>query len=227
MQVAYMKSKLFADGSEEIRIKISNEITTETINKAQTTKFFNKLDKAYKQERIINKINALKFTDKDYERKKRILEYELQLRNIQNVRRSANRARQNLYDVCKCNDFDFFVTFTYSSEYVDRLNDKTVKRKFTQWANDTRKRFPNMYYVATPRIPQERRVAFPFAYRRRVVRRIEMRSRAQKEWQTEIQERQADFQRYRVEIRLFDALRSRELRSRKTLSLQVHYKTTL
>ncbi len=150
MQVAYMKSKLFADGSEEIRIKISNEITTETINKAQTTKFFNKLDKTYKQERIINKINALKFTDKDYERKKRILEYELQLRNIQNVRRSANRARQNLYDVCKCNDFDFFVTFTYSSEYVDRLNDKAVKRKFTQWANDTRKRFPNMYYVATP-----------------------------------------------------------------------------
>ena len=110
----------------------------------------NKIKKRERQQQIADRINELRFTDRDYERKKKILEYELQLRNIDNVRRSASRAKQNLYDICKCNDFDFFVTFTYSPEYIDRLDDKRVKRKFTQWANDTRKRFPNMYYVATP-----------------------------------------------------------------------------
>lgn len=98
----------------------------------------------------MNKLNQLKFARRDYQRAKQRIEYELNVRDIKNVYRSANRARQTLYDICRCNEFRYFVTWTFDSEKVERLNDVIVKRKFTQFQNYLRKMFPHMYYVAVP-----------------------------------------------------------------------------
>ncbi len=150
MKVAYITRKVFADNSEEVRVKFNNLITEQTIAKAQRTKSINKIKRKARELRIYNKLSKLNFFDPDYNRNYRILINELRLRNISNVIRSARRSRQSLYDICRCNDFEFFVTWTFDSDKVERLNDIKVKRKFTQFQNYLRKIFPNMYYVAVP-----------------------------------------------------------------------------
>ncbi len=150
MQVAYITRKVFADGSEEIRIKHNQEITRETIKSAKKTRTYNKIQRNIRKRKLINDIYNLNLFDPDYAYKARILNYELRLRDIKNVSRSAYRSRQALYDICRCNDFLYFVTWTFNKVKVDRLNDEKVKRKFTQFQNYLRKKFPHMYYVAVP-----------------------------------------------------------------------------
>lgn len=150
MQVAYITRKVFADDSEEIRIKHNPFITEQTVKNALKTKQLNKIRRKMRELRLYDQISKLNLFDTDYVRKHRILENELRLRNIQNVSRSAHRSRQNLYDICRCNEFEYFVTWTFDQEKIDRLNDNKVKRKFTQFQNYLRKKFPQMYYVAVP-----------------------------------------------------------------------------
>lgn len=150
MKVAYITRKVFADGSNEIRIKQNHAITVRTIQNALRTKALNKKYQEERKQQLCDEINSLKFTDIQYARKLRILDNELKLRNIQNVSRSAHRSRQNLYDICRCNEFQYFVTWTFDKEKIDRLDDEKVKRKFTQFQNYLRKIFPQMYYVAVP-----------------------------------------------------------------------------
>lgn len=150
MQVAYITEKLFADGSHETRIKINNEITPTTIAKAIHTRRINKIKREMEQRAIIDKINTLRLYDENYTRKYKLLQLELRARNQYDYNRSARRARQTLYDICKCNDFSFFVTLTFDGNKIDRMNDSATKRKYSQWANDVKKQFPNMYYVTVP-----------------------------------------------------------------------------
>ena len=150
MQVAYITEKLFADGLHETRIKINNEITPTTIAKAIHTRRLNKIKREMEQRAIIDKINALRLYDENYTRKYKLLSLELRARNQYDYNRSARRARQTLYDICKCNDFSYFVTLTFDGNKINRMNDNATKRKYSQWANDVKKQFPNMYYVTVP-----------------------------------------------------------------------------
>ena len=150
MQVAYITRKVFADDSEEIRIKQNKYITRKIIEQGLKTKIKNKIERKLRNQRLCDEINKLNLFDPNYAHKSRILIKELKLRNIQNVNRSAHRSRQALYDICRCNDFQYFVTWTFDSDKIERLNDTIVKRKFTQFQNYLRKKFPNMYYIAVP-----------------------------------------------------------------------------
>lgn len=148
--VAYVTRKVFADGSDEIRIKHNPEITATTIERARKSRAKNKIKREQRRVNLERKLLTIPLFDPNYIRKRRIIEYELQLRDIQNIYRSARRSRQNLYDICRCNDFKYFVTWTLDQDKIERLNDNKVKRKFTQFQNYLRKKFPNMYYVAVP-----------------------------------------------------------------------------
>ena len=150
MQVAYITRKVFADGSDEIRIKHNPEITITAIVNAIKSKAINKIKREAHRENLKRKLVKISLFDPKYLRKRQILEHELQLRNVQNILRSAHRSRNALYDICRCNDFQYFVTWTFDKEKIDRLDDNKVKRKFTQFLNYLRKKFPQMYYVAVP-----------------------------------------------------------------------------
>jgi len=148
--VAYITRKVFAGGIDEIRIKHNPEITVTTIERARKSRAKNKIKREQRQNYLKHKLLTIPLYDPNYLRKRRIIEYELQLRNIQNIVRSARRSRESLYDICRCNDFQYFVTWTFDQDKIDRLNDNKVKRKFTQFQNYLRKKFPQMYYVAVP-----------------------------------------------------------------------------
>lgn len=150
MQTAYITRKVFADGSDETRIKINHYITKQTTKRALITREKNKIKRNARKLRLERELKNLRLTDEQYARKHRIIEHELQLRNIQNICRSAHRSRQNLYDICRCNEFSYFVTWTFDKDKIDRLDDEKVKRKFTQFQNYLRKKFPDMFYIAVP-----------------------------------------------------------------------------
>ena len=149
-EIAYLTRKVFPDGSNEIRIKRNIEITPTVIENARRARSGNKILREWTNEFLKQEFLKIPFTAPDYNRKKQILEYKLNARNLKSVYGSARRARQALYDICRCNDFEFFVTWTFDKEKVERLNDDIVKRKFTQFQNYLRKMFPNMFYVAVP-----------------------------------------------------------------------------
>lgn len=67
---------------------------------------------------------------------------------MENAIRSMVRSKQQLMDILKCNDFDFFVTLTFDKTKLDRLDDKATRKAFRRWANNMKKQFPNMWYVA-------------------------------------------------------------------------------
>lgn len=150
MQVAYVTRKYFPDDSEEVRIKIKKKVTPESVNKALATRKNNAILREYRRSCIEREILNLRLYDSQYARKLRRLRGELKLRNVGDVVRSAQRCRQSLYDICRCNEFIYFVTWTFDKTKVDRLDDVKVRRKFTEFQNYLRKKFPQMFYIAVP-----------------------------------------------------------------------------
>lgn len=148
MITSYAKIKVFPDGGMYLTIKDNPKQTKERTEKALVTKKLNEIERAANKVEIIKKLNKLTFLKEDRAKRERLLK-ELEPKiNIADIKHSARRARQNLYDICLCNDFQYFVTFTYDKEKIDRYNDEKTRRAFSIWANNIRKIYPDMYYVA-------------------------------------------------------------------------------
>lgn len=150
MQVAYITRKYYPDFSEEVRIKINEQVTPELVRKALIGRKKNAIRRERRRKSVEREIFNTRLYDPQYVRKIRRLRGELKLRNIGDVIRSAQRCRQSLYDICRCNDFSYFLTWTFDKAKVDRLDDVQVKKKFTAFQNYLRKKYPNMYYIAVP-----------------------------------------------------------------------------
>ncbi len=63
---------------------------------------------------------------------------------------SAKRAEDVSRKIVEANDWDFFVTLTFSDKCVDRHNDDEVLNTFQKWRRNVRRKFPNMYYWGAP-----------------------------------------------------------------------------
>lgn len=151
MEVTFLKQKSYTDGTEVLILKngLLAIDTRKAQLKASTTKRLNKINRENKRKKLIseyNKINNLVISETD-KRRLEIIRLKLIERNFDNIRRSANRAKQELYDICKCNNFDYFVTLTFDKEKIDRLDDNATRQKYTRWAESMRKKFPSMYFV--------------------------------------------------------------------------------
>lgn len=68
--------------------------------------------------------------------------------SLSNAIRSAKRSKSRLIDLCKSNDFDYFVTLTFGTQ--DRKDDSATLKYFAKWRKDIRRRFPTMKYLAVP-----------------------------------------------------------------------------
>lgn len=66
-----------------------------------------------------------------------------------NIQRAVRRARATVFDLCICNDFDLFCTFTFSPEHIDRSNYDEAYKKIKVWLSNRVQR-NGLHYVATP-----------------------------------------------------------------------------
>ena len=150
MLTTYAKIKVFPDGEINLTVKQNIKQTQKVIENAKIARRVNKLAEKVEKLKIVERVNRLTFLEEDKREREKLIKRLNVTTTIENAKRSARRARSNLYDICKCNDFDFFVTFTYSPEEVERLDDDITRRTFSIWANSMRKYYPHMYYVAVP-----------------------------------------------------------------------------
>ena len=63
---------------------------------------------------------------------------------------SFNRTKRNLYYDVRSNIWEYFITFTFSKDVVDRYNWDDVSKKMSQWLSNMRRTCPEMRYVVVP-----------------------------------------------------------------------------
>ena len=142
----FVTKKLYNNDFEKISIK--NGYIHDT-KKIQRAKMLKRLEKENELKKITPKGQL------DIERIKR---YEIEKAKfdrkyapkLENAIRSMNRAKNNLMDILRCNEFDFFVTLTFNKNKIDRLNDNETRKAFTQWTNNITRDLHNLIYVAVP-----------------------------------------------------------------------------
>lgn len=142
----FVTRKLYNNNFEKISIKNGYLPDTQKIQRAKRIK---RLQKEMELESITPK-GQLDFESmKNYEIKKAGFDRKYAPK-LENAVRSMNRSKNNLMDILKCNDFDFFVTLTFDKNLIDRLDDNKTRKSFTQWANNISRDLPNLIYVAVP-----------------------------------------------------------------------------
>lgn len=67
------------------------------------------------------------------------------------LRSSGNRSKSCVYDIARANRWDWFVTFTFNGELVERYNYDACVKKLTVWLNNVRKRkATGLKYIVVP-----------------------------------------------------------------------------
>jgi len=60
---------------------------------------------------------------------------------------STKRAMDKVYDIALLNDFDYFITWTYSPEKIDRFDDDAVKKQLKRYLGNMVRRYAFKYIV--------------------------------------------------------------------------------
>lgn len=63
---------------------------------------------------------------------------------------SFQRTQQKIYDYARCNDWDYFVTFTFSKEKVNRYDYDACVKLLSKWLNNLRRGSPSLSYLVVP-----------------------------------------------------------------------------
>ena len=66
------------------------------------------------------------------------------------LRRSCSRTLKSVYDIARCDSWEWFVTFTFNGERVERYNYESCTKKLSYWLNNMRKKYPYMRYIVVP-----------------------------------------------------------------------------
>lgn len=116
-------------------------------------------------------IKIKKYTDKDveyifYDKHIEMFDYEKYKmvekqprgkgERIKSIRVSTIRAKQNIYDYARSNDWEYMLTFTFSPHVVDRYDYDAVSKKLCNWLSNIRKRkAPNLRYIVIPELHED------------------------------------------------------------------------
>ena len=74
---------------------------------------------------------------------------------------SINRTKNKIYEYAKSNDWEWFLTFTFDKNVVDRYDYKAVSRKMIFWLNNVKKlHCPDMKYIIVPEFHKDGAVHF-------------------------------------------------------------------
>lgn len=145
-KLTFVTRKIFNDGMEKVVVKKGYLPNPENIQKA-------KKKKAYKKQFELQKLTLIGQLSFDSETiyKSQKADFERKYApKLENAVKSMNRAKNNLMDILRCNDFNFFVTLTFDKSKIDRLDDNKTRKSFTQWVANIQRDLPDLYYVAVP-----------------------------------------------------------------------------
>lgn len=67
-----------------------------------------------------------------------------------NIRRSANRAKQKIYEISRNEEWDWFVTLTFNPEKVNRYDYEECTKKLSRWLSNLRRICHDLKYIVVP-----------------------------------------------------------------------------
>ena len=65
----------------------------------------------------------------------------------ENAERSMRRTQKEIADLIDCNEFQYFGTFTFSPEKINRYDTELVENTMSKWLNNARRQSPNLTYM--------------------------------------------------------------------------------
>lgn len=68
---------------------------------------------------------------------------------------SKSRSIRAIYDIARSNCWEWFFTFTFSPERVDRYSFEDCTKKFSKWLNNQKKIAPDMMYIVVPELHKD------------------------------------------------------------------------
>lgn len=72
-----------------------------------------------------------------------------------NLKRSQRRTLNNVYDIARCNDWEWFVTLTFSPNKADRYNYDVVSKKLKNWLDRVRRTSKDLKYIIVPELHKD------------------------------------------------------------------------
>lgn len=80
---------------------------------------------------------------------------EFAYRNKVNFKRSQRATLSKVYDISRCNYWDWFVTFTFAPNKVDRYDYDKVSKKLKNWIDRVRRTSPYLKYLIVPELHKD------------------------------------------------------------------------
>lgn len=79
-------------------------------------------------------------------------------RSIEN---SKNRTKQKIYECCRANTWEWFCTFTFNPDLINRYDYKTVSSAMSKWLNSIKKDYcPDLKYILIPEAHKDGAIHF-------------------------------------------------------------------
>ena len=136
-----VKVKRFASDSVQIRFYSKPIIDPEI-------KFSEVTGEIYERKRSDGRIEVWNPFTEEWERVKDISDSKKREHSFLS---SRNRSKAVIYDIARANTWEWFLTFTFSSEFSNRFDYHECSKKLTAWLNNVRKRGnPDMKYLVVP-----------------------------------------------------------------------------
>lgn len=157
MEVVFKKTKQFPNG--DVRVYYKNGYKSDTLIGDLKANFLrvvkrklNRIEREFKKKDLVDRFNGLNRLDihKHTARALRHIDLQLSEVDLDNRRRAVQRSRQELYDICCCNHFDFFVTLTFDDGKINSYDDVATRKAFSNFIFYLRQKFPQLYYVCVP-----------------------------------------------------------------------------
>lgn len=76
------------------------------------------------------------------------------------IQRSVRRTKSVIYDYMMCNDFDYFVTFTFDPKKVNRYDPLVCYLKMQSWLHRQSRKYDNFKYIIVPEFHKDGAIHF-------------------------------------------------------------------
>lgn len=73
---------------------------------------------------------------------------------------SLNRSRAKIYSIARGNEWEWFCTFTFSPDVVDRYDYDAVSSLMVKWLHNCRVQSDDMFYIVVPELHQDGAIHF-------------------------------------------------------------------
>lgn len=68
---------------------------------------------------------------------------------------SMNRAKNKILDLSRSNDWEWFLTFNFNKNKVDRYDYDSVSKLMSKWLNNQKTQYPEMRYLIVPELHKD------------------------------------------------------------------------